>query len=143
MVAVAVERDGKKLGHLRMEMIGDASANSLDPFVLKNISVGSIKKTDGLNGYNHVEDLGYGHKIALQSKTDDKDSVIHLVASLVKRWILGTFQGRFDPRFLQRYLDEFIFRFNRRKAGSPGKRFWRLLQVIVATQPLSPCHYII
>ncbi len=142
MVAVAVERDGKKLGRLRMEMIGDASANSLDFFVLKNISVGSIIKTDGWNGYNHLEYLGYGHKITLQSKTDDKDSVVpgvHLIASLVKRWILGTFQGRFDPRFLQRYLDEFVFRFNRRKAGSPGKRFWRLLQGAVATQPLSSC----
>jgi hypothetical protein len=39
----------------------------------------------------------------------------HLVISLFKRLMIGTFQGRFEKRYLQRYLDEFAFRFNRRK----------------------------
>jgi hypothetical protein len=141
LVAFAVEREGKKLGRLRMEIIGDGSAKSLNSFVLANVAFGSTLKTDGWRGYNNLESLGYRHERTVQSKTDDKDSVVpgvHLTASLLKRWILGTFQGRFDPRFLQRYLDEFVFRFNRRKAGSPGKRFWRLLQNAVATKPLLP-----
>lgn len=141
LVGFAVERVGQKLGRLRMEVINDASAKSLEPFVLANIAFGSTVKTDGWGGYNHLESLGYRHEKTVQSKTDDKDSVVpgvHLVASLVKRWILGTFQGRFEPKYLQRYLDEFVFRFNRRKAGSPGKRFWRLLQNAAATKPLLP-----
>jgi hypothetical protein len=142
LIAVAVEREGdKKLGRLRMEVINDASTKSLDSFVLTNITSGSTVKTDGWGGYNHLESLGYVHEKTVQSKTDDKDSVVpgvHLVASLVKRWLLGTFQGRFDQKFLQRYLDEYVFRFNRRKTGTPGKRFWRLLQNAAVTKPLSP-----
>jgi len=141
LVAFAVERTGQKLGRLRMEVIGDGSAKSLNSFVMANVAFGSTVKTDGWGGYNHLEGLGYHHERTVQSKIDDKDSVVpgvHLVASLVKRWILGTFQGRFDPKFLQQYLNEFVFRFNRRNARSPGKRFWRLIQNAVTTKPLSP-----
>jgi len=141
LVAIAVERDEDKLGRLRMEVISDASARSLDSFVLTNIAFGSTVKTDGWNGYNHLKDLGYSHVATAQSKTDEKDSIVsgvHLVASLVKRWLLGTFQGRFDQKYLQRYLDEFVFRFNRRRSGTPGKRFWRLVQRAMDTKPLSP-----
>jgi hypothetical protein len=47
---------------------------------------------------------------------------------LVKRLIRGTFQGRFDPKYLQNYLDEYVFRFNRRKSRSVGKKFMRIVQ---------------
>ena len=61
----------------------------------------------------------------------NKESVlpgVHLVISLVKRVILGTFHGRLDEPYLQRYLDEYTFRFNRRTSKSVGKKFWRLMQ---------------
>jgi hypothetical protein len=141
LVAFAVEREGDKLGRLRMEVIADASAKSLNSFVLANVASGSTVKTDGWGGYNELKKLGYHHEKTVQSETEDKDSVVpgvHLSASLLKRWLLGTFQGRFEPQFLQRYLDEFVFRFNRRKAGSPGMRFWRLLQSAAASKPLPP-----
>ena len=38
---------------------------------------------------------------------------VHRVASLLKRWILGTHQGSVVPDHLQSYLEEFTFRFNR------------------------------
>jgi hypothetical protein len=142
LIAFAVEReDSGKLGRLRLGIINDSSAESLNSFVLTNVASGSTVKTDGWGGYNKLESLGYRHEKTVQSKTEDKDSVVpgvHLAASLLKRWLLGTFQGRFEPKFLQRYLDEFVFRFNRRKAGSPGQRFWRLLQSAAATKPLLP-----
>jgi hypothetical protein len=72
---------------------------------------------------------GYIYAKTLQTKADDKDSVlpgIHLVISLVKRVILGTFQGHFEEQYLERYLDEYVFRFNRRTTKSVGKRFWRI-----------------
>ncbi len=46
---------------------------------------------------------------------------VHLITSLVKRLIRGTFQGRFEPKSLQNDLDAYVFRFNRRKSKS--KRF--------------------
>jgi hypothetical protein len=54
----------------------------------------------------------------------------HLVTSLIKRLIRGTFQGRFEPKYLQNYLDEYVFRFNRRKSKSIGKKFMRMVQQV-------------
>jgi ISXO2-like transposase domain len=60
---------------------------------------------------------------------------VHRVASLWKRWILGTHQGAVAPQHLPYYLDEFTFRFNRRKSKSRGKLFFRLMQQAVSTPP--------
>lgn len=122
-VAVAGERKGHKLGRLRMQVIERCSADELIPFATSNIALGSSITTDGWKGYCGLEEAGYVHKKTLQTKADDKDSVlpgVHLVTSLVKRIILGTFQGRFEEQYLQRYLDEFVFRFNRRTTKSAG-----------------------
>ncbi|MBW2594200.1 MAG: hypothetical protein JRE58_14610 [Deltaproteobacteria bacterium] len=53
-----------------------------------------------------------------------------MIASLVKRLILGTFQGRFAPEHLQSYLDEYVFRFNRRNSRNVGKKFMRIAQQV-------------
>lgn len=55
----------------------------------------------------------------------------HRVASLFKRWIMGTLQGSLREKHLSDYLNEFTFRFNRRKSESSGKLFYRLAQVPV------------
>jgi transposase-like protein len=139
-VAIAVERKGRKLGRLRMQVIARCSADELIPFAVSNVASGSTVTTDGWKGYSALEDKGFIHKKVVQSKTEDKDSVlpgVHLVTSLVKRLILGTFQGRFDRKYLQRYLDEYVFRFNRRTTKTVGKRFWRIIQQAVATPPLT------
>jgi len=57
------------------------------------------------------------------------------VASLLKRWLLGTHQGAISHRHLPYYLDEFTFRFNRRKSKSRGKLFYRLVEQALATAP--------
>jgi hypothetical protein len=64
---------------------------------------------------------------------------VHRVASLLKRWLLGTHQGTHrravQARQLDAYLDEFAFRFNRRRAGHVGPLFHRSLQHANAHQP--------
>ena len=47
----------------------------------------------------------------------------HRVASLLKRWLLGTDQGAVSHEPLAYDLDEFTFRFNRRTSASRGKLF--------------------
>lgn len=137
-VAIAVERDGRKLGRLRLQVIEDCSSGELIPFVQANIKRASIVTTDGWPGYNALNKCGYLHDAIPRTKTRDKDSVLygaHLVISLIKRLILGTFQGRFERKYLQRYLDEYVFRFNRRKTNSVGKRFFRIVQQAVQESP--------
>lgn len=58
------------------------------------------------------------------------------MASLLKRWILGTHQGSVTLNDLQSYLEEFTFRFNRRASRSRGRVFHRLLEQAVATGPV-------
>jgi hypothetical protein len=55
------------------------------------------------------------------------------VTTLIKRLIRGTYQGRFEPKYLQNYLDEYVFRFNRRKSKSIGKKFMRIVQQVLKT----------
>ena len=43
---------------------------------------------------------------------------VHRVASLAKRWLLGTHRGSADEAHLASYLNEFVFRFNRRPSHS-------------------------
>ena len=62
---------------------------------------------------------------------------VHRLASLLKRWLLGTHQGAVQPSQLDYYLDEFTFRFNRRTSRSRGLLFYRLLEQAVVTQPVT------
>ena len=48
----------------------------------------------------------------------------------------GNHQGAVSVEHLNYYLDEFAFRFNRRKSGSRGKLFFRLIQQPVTVQPV-------
>lgn len=137
-VAIAVERKGRKLGRLRLQVIDDCSSGELMAFIQENVEYESQVTTDGWPGYKPLQQIGYIHNALSQTKTDDKDSILygaHLVISLIKRLILGTFQGRFEKKYLQRYLDEYVFRFNRRNTNSVGKRFFRIIQQAAKAAP--------
>lgn len=62
--------------------------------------------------------------------------IAHLTISLLKRWLLGTYQGAVSSTHLSYYLDEFTFRFNRRTFGSRGKLFYRLVQQSLLSDPV-------
>ena len=61
---------------------------------------------------------------------------VHRVASLLKRWILGTHQGSITPEHLQANPEEFTFRFNRRTSRSRGPVSRRLPEQAVVTLPV-------
>ncbi len=135
-VVAAVERQDQKIGRIRLKVIPDCSADSLLPFIDDNIEAGSEVVTDGWKGYESLDENTFHHHQVFQNKADDKDSVlsgVHLVASLVKRMMLGTHQGRFDPQYLQNYLDEYVFRFNRRTSNFVGKKFMRIAQQVISS----------
>jgi transposase-like protein len=139
-VVAAVERKGKKIGRIRLNVIPDCSADALVPFINDYIEPGSDLVTDGWKGYLPVDGQIYNHKPVFQNKTVEKDSVlsgVHLIASLVKRVIRGTHQCRFEPKYLQNYLDEYVFRFNRRTSSSVGKKFMRIVQQVVGSTKLT------
>ena len=61
---------------------------------------------------------------------------MHRVASLAKRWLLGTHQGSVDEAHLPAYLNEFVFRFNRRRSRSRGLVFYRVLELAAGHDPV-------
>lgn len=140
LVVVAAQEDGKGIGRIRMRRIPDASAGSLLPFVESTVEPGGTIHTDGWPGYAGLEARGYGHEITVlkgsKSSASDLLPRVHRVASLLKRWILGTHHGAVSPEHLDAYLDEFVFRFNRRTSRSRGKLFYRLLQNAMAVKPI-------
>ncbi len=114
-----------------MEHLEDASNGSLIPFVQRVAKQGSIIRTDDWPGYNALIDNGFRH-VAVNS---DEMKLVHLIAALMKRWLLGTYQGAVRPSHLAYYLDEFTFRFNRRTSTSRGKLFYRLVQQVMMVDP--------
>lgn len=140
LVAIAVELDGKRLGRVRMRMIEEASAETLKTFIGENISKGSKIITDGWSGYSKLEADGYEHEIYKRNdatRTEETLPHVHLVVSLVKRWLLGTHQGAVQPKHLQGYLEEYTFRFNRKNAAKRGLLFYRLLENAMQVEPLT------
>jgi transposase-like protein len=140
LVAIAVELDGKKLGRCRMNIIPDASSKSLLSFVTANIEKDSKIITDGWNGYNGIEKLGFTREVYIQKNEEDNDKLlphVHTITSLLKRWLLGTHQGRVEKKHLQAYLDEYVFRFNRRKSAQRGLLFYRLLESATQTEAVT------
>ena len=139
LVMIAAQEDGAKLGRIRLQRIPDASRTSLKAAIQSNIEPGSIIQTDGWQGYNGIEKLGYRHEI-IRAESDVGGNLlpkVHLVASLLKRWLLGTYQGAVHPVHLDYYLDEYTFRFNRRTSRFRGKLFYRLLQQAAETMPVT------
>lgn len=134
LVFVAVEEAEGGIGRIRLQRVPDASADSLTAAVKANVEPGSIVRTDDWDGYARLEAGGYRRKI-VRKTAEVGDNLLPLanrVASLLKRWLLGTHQGAVQPSQLDYYLDEFTFRFNRRTSRSRGKLFYRLMQQAVA-----------
>jgi len=142
VVVIAVEiMEPKGFGRIRMRHVPDASAKSLVPFVQDVVSPGSNIITDGWGGYNELPAHGFVRTKLVLSDGGDPAHVtmpgVHRVASLLKRWILGTHQGSVDSAYLQAYLEEFTFRFNRRTSNNRGLLFRRLIEQAVSTGPIT------
>jgi transposase-like protein len=126
-----------------MGILRDGSAASLHPFVTEHVEPGATVITDAWKGYSGISKLGYIHEPrsqrAARARGDDPGELlpgVHRVASLAKRWLLGTHQGSVDEAHLQGYLNEFVFRFNRRGSRSRGLVFHRVLELAVAHDPV-------
>lgn len=144
LVGVALElKETRGYGRCRMAILADASAASLHPFVTEHVEPGATIITDAWQGYTGIETLGYTRdrrsQRAARAHGGDPGELlpgVHRVASLVKRWLLGTHQGSVDDAHLQSYLNEFVFRFNRRRSRSRGLVFYRVLELAVTHDPV-------
>jgi transposase-like protein len=143
MVLVAVEDMGvskesknkkAKIGRIRMQVIPDAKSATLLKHIQSMVKEGSTIQTDELKSYPMLAEHNYKHKAIKKEPVKDSTPLVHRTASLVKRWLLGTYQGGVHLENMQSYLDEYVFRFNRRMSASRGKLFYRLTQTMVGAK---------
>ena len=142
LVVMAVEIiEPKGFGRIRLRRILNDADEFVVPFVQESVEPGARVRTDGSAAYRSLKELGYAHERTVMLGSDTPAHVsmagVHRVASLIKRWILGTHHGSVQPEHLDAYLDEFVFRFNRRTSNSRGMLFYRLLQQAVVTKPVT------
>ena len=137
---IAVESmPGRKLGRVRIEVAGTARSADLLTFADRVIAKGSLVKTDGATNLRKLSDMGYEHQAFVGVDSPEPAHVslpgVHMVGSLLKRWLTGTLHYAVSQDHLGYYLDEYTFRFNRRMSKSRGLLFYRLLQQALNTDP--------
>ena len=132
LIAGAVEIVGKGPGRVRLTVIGDYSAATLNVFVAGNVAAGSTVVSDGWSGYATLTDVKHDPRVIGDAPAHLVLPWIHRVFANAKRWALGVYHG-LRRQHLQTYLDEFVFRFNRRR--NPAAAFERLLGLSLTLQP--------
>lgn len=127
----------RKIGRIRLRRIADAAMMTIHEALEEGVEPGSMVRTDGWRGYNNLDAIGFQRTIARKDAAVGEDALplVNRVASLLKRWLLGTHHGAIRPSHLDYYLDEFTFRFNRRTSRSRGLLFYRLVGQAVAIGP--------
>ena len=96
LVAVAAEEDGRGMGRIRLRRIADASAASLEA-LSRSYPTWQPRAHRRLGSYAGLENKGYRHEVTvLRGKRQSASKLlprVHRVASLLKRWLLGTTRG--------------------------------------------------
>jgi transposase-like protein len=140
LVAIAAQIDGKGIGRIRLRRIPAVSPSQLVAFIKHVVEPGSVVITDGWKGYAGLKQEGFKHRPRLINARGKTASAllprVHRVASLLRRWLMGTHQGALSREQLDTYLEEFTFRFNRRTSRYRWKLFYGLVAQAVAVEPI-------
>jgi hypothetical protein len=108
----------KGIGRIRLRRIPAAAREYVEPFIRECVDRSALIQTDGSLLYAFLDHEGYRHRRTIVQDLAGRRlgslPAVNRVASLLKRWLLGTHHGAVQPRQLDHYLDEFVFRFNRR-----------------------------
>src|SRR5271157_3618976 len=100
-------------GRVRLAVIADNTAASIEAFVRANVKPGATLLTDGHASYPGLTDYRHDPRIVGKMAAHIVLPWIHRVFALVKRWGLGTYHG-LRRKHADTYLNEFVFRYNRR-----------------------------
>lgn len=116
----------RKVGHLKMFVINDLKAKTIDPLVEKNIDNKATIDSDNSTSYTNFNSLVEEHrpKVIPKEKLGQLLPWVHIAISNAKRLFLNIFHD-IKPEYMQNYLDEFCYKFNRRYFGE--KLFERLM----------------
>jgi len=142
LVVMAVETlEPSGIGRIRLQRIPAAAQEHVQPFIEASIDPRAAVHTDGSMLYSFLDREGYRHIRTIVQDVNSRPiaslPAVNRVASLLKRWLLGTHHGAVQPSQLDHYLEEFVFRFNRRNSRSRGMLFYRLLEQAAQSGPVT------
>ena len=105
----------RKVGHIKMKVIDDLKASTIDAQVVAHVSHESKLDTDDSTSYVHLKEIVAEHnpQVISPKETGKVLPWVHLAISNAKRLILDIYHS-IEPKFMQYYLDEFCYKFNRR-----------------------------
>jgi hypothetical protein len=136
LVLVAAEANGR----VRLSHAENNDEGTCQRFADCEIAANAHVVTDGHAGYNETSLGARPHEAVVQTKAERRKSdavqACHWTISLLKRWLIGTHAGAARPKHLQAYLDEFAFRHNRRKTNGVGRIAARVIEQLVAHEPV-------
>jgi ISXO2-like transposase domain/Transposase zinc-ribbon domain len=140
---VAAECVGRKnVGRVRLEKLRSGAPAAWETFLAKNISRGSVVRTNGLKYFGDLSRLGFKHAI-FQPRSPKRSRRaralprVQMAAEQLRKWLLGTLRGRVEAKHLANYLEEFVFRFNCRASNARGQLFQRVMEAAVRIEPAS------
>jgi transposase-like protein len=138
LCGVVVEVRGQGSGRVRLQVLADASANTLGSFLRSTTEPGTIVHTDAWHGYDRLAAEGWDHQRRNQSTAPAGEEPYlpraHRAISNLKAWLHGTHRHA-SHEHLQAYLNEYVFRHNRR--GNPHAAFQTLLGLSTNHQPMT------
>lgn len=137
LVGIAIEVRGQGSGRLRLRVLENSQAKTLEAFTKATTAPGAIVHTDGLFSYSGLSKLGYDHRPRKVASVDPGEELlprVHRAVSNLKAWMHGTHRGVSDAH-LQVYLDEYVFRHNRRR--TPMASFQTLLGLSTQHEPIT------
>lgn len=108
---------GKIVHYIKMFVIDNLSAKTLDEIVRKHVNEDTIVVTDGSTSHMNFREYFKSHEIHVENNVDEvvKSNLpwVHLVIGMCRNGI-SAIHGDIDKQFLQLYLNEFCWKFNRR-----------------------------
>ncbi|MCR6507041.1 IS1595 family transposase [Bacteroides sp. KH569_7] len=105
----------KQVGHIKMVVIPNLKASTIDVEVVDNIKKESSLITDASSSYVHFKNLVNEHvsQVIEPKEVGKVLPWVHIVISNAKRLLLDIYHD-VKSEFLQSYLNEFCYKFNRR-----------------------------
>jgi transposase-like protein/predicted RNA-binding Zn-ribbon protein involved in translation (DUF1610 family) len=121
----------KQVGHIKMVVIPNLKASTIDVEVIDNIKKESSLITDASSSYVHFKNLVGEHtsQVIAPKEVGKVLPWVHIVISNAKRLLLDIYHD-VKSEFLQSYLNEFCYKFNRRNMNC----FERLMFACVGYQ---------
>lgn len=136
IVAVSLTDDGKPQ-YVRMQVVDNFRAKTIEEFAKNYIKKGSKLITDGFKSYKSqkiTKDYFVEYDMVSAESEDSKLKWLYTLISNAKAFVLGTFHG-LKTDDLQLYLDEFCYRFNRRYI--PHLMFDKLIDSAIVTPTIA------